>query len=152
VPYRCIRRGFTPPNASYLSPFIYFSPLKSLLSESLEDDELQREVLANALRNRGYEVIEAADGQEALEKTEGTVDAVVTDGNMPELGGHELISQLADRRWTVPIMFYSGKSLDRERVADYRGIVVYQDKGKSDLNLDETVDRIVALIEGKGNV
>ena len=117
-----------------------------------EDDELQREVLANALRNRGYEVIEAADGQEALEKTEGTVDAVVTDGNMPELGGHELISQLADRRWTVPIMFYSGKSLDRERVADYRGIVVYQDKGKSDLNLDETVDRIVALIEGKGNV
>ncbi|HLD04715.1 MAG TPA: hypothetical protein VJG90_03265, partial [Candidatus Nanoarchaeia archaeon] len=50
VPYRCIRRGFTPPNASYLSPFIYFSPLKSLLSESL----IQQEILTRLLRRRVF--------------------------------------------------------------------------------------------------
>jgi DNA-binding response OmpR family regulator len=50
-----------------------------------------------SLRSNGYEVVGASDGMDALEKVshlEGGVDLVITDLNMPNIDGYELIATL----------------------------------------------------------
>jgi two-component system chemotaxis response regulator CheY len=46
------------------------------------------------LRNAGYEVIEASDGKDALGKLSGPVKMVITDLNMPNMDGIELIRRI----------------------------------------------------------
>lgn len=56
-----------------------------------DDEHHIRSVVATKLRAAGYEVLEAADGQEALELAQATPpDAVVTDLQMPLMSGIEL--------------------------------------------------------------
>jgi two-component system chemotaxis response regulator CheY len=60
-----------------------------------EDSESIRQLVTFTLRGAGYDVIEANDGKEALEKIdERTADLVVTDFNMPNMGGVELTKHL----------------------------------------------------------
>jgi len=58
----------------------------------VEDDPPQRELLADFLREQGLEVEEAADGEEALRRIEGTdYDLIVADLKLPGLDGFELL-------------------------------------------------------------
>lgn len=50
-----------------------------------------------SLKSNGYDVVGASDGMDALEKVshiEGPVDLVITDLNMPNIDGYELIATL----------------------------------------------------------
>ncbi len=63
----------------------------------VDDSRAIRMILGKTLRELGYEVMEAANGQQALdviaiEKT--AVSLVLTDWNMPELNGLELVKRL----------------------------------------------------------
>ncbi len=60
----------------------------------VEDDPVSREVVAHLLRRREYQVIEAADGREALELLSPEVKIVVADWMMPNLDGLELCRRL----------------------------------------------------------
>ncbi len=76
----------------------------------VDDAGIVRQVCTMALRREGYEVIEAVDGKDALVKIEGKgLDLVVTDINMPEMDGIELIKQLRLRHEFrfVPIIVLS---------------------------------------------
>jgi two-component system, chemotaxis family, chemotaxis protein CheY len=58
---------------------------------TVDDSASVRQMVAFTLRSAGYEVIEAVDGLDALEKLQGRkVNMVVTDLNMPNLDGIEL--------------------------------------------------------------
>jgi two-component system cell cycle sensor histidine kinase/response regulator CckA len=77
----------------------------------VEDEDAVRGVAARLLRARGYEVIEAADGEEALElarEWSGKIDLLISDVVMPEMDGPTLLKQarpyLADAR----VLFISG--------------------------------------------
>ena len=62
-----------------------------------EDDPIVRYCVVRLLRKHGYKVIEAYDGQEALELVEGCNDPIhllVTNYNMPRLDGHMLAQRL----------------------------------------------------------
>jgi len=60
-----------------------------------DDSACMRQMVAFALDRAGHGVIEAVDGKDALEKAEaGPVDIVLTDVNMPNRDGSELIRQL----------------------------------------------------------
>jgi two-component system, chemotaxis family, chemotaxis protein CheY len=62
---------------------------------SVDDSASIRQMVAFTLKGAGYEVIEAADGQEGLEKAKTkTVDMVLTDQNMPRMDGLTLIKNL----------------------------------------------------------
>jgi two-component system, cell cycle sensor histidine kinase and response regulator CckA len=70
-----------------------------------------RGIMARTLRECGYTVLEAGDGQEALRllETEARrVSLIVADVVMPDMGGREMASKVAHRWPTVPVLFTSG--------------------------------------------
>jgi two-component system chemotaxis response regulator CheY len=61
----------------------------------VDDSASMRQLLGVTLRSAGYQVIEACDGQEALDYArKHPVDLVLTDVNMPQMDGITLIAQL----------------------------------------------------------
>ena len=62
----------------------------------VEDSPTMRRIIVNSLKQLGEgEIIEAENGIDALEKLDGkAVDLVVTDWNMPEMNGAELVKTL----------------------------------------------------------
>jgi two-component system chemotaxis response regulator CheY len=62
---------------------------------AVDDSKTMREMVSFTLKGAGYEVVEAEDGKAALAIINGIkVDAVITDLNMPNMNGFELIQQL----------------------------------------------------------
>lgn len=62
---------------------------------AVDDSASMRQMVAFTLKGAGYNVIEAADGQEAFEKAKGQqVDLVLTDQNMPRMDGITLVKSL----------------------------------------------------------
>ena len=77
----------------------------------VEDEDAVRGVAARLLRARGYEVIEAADGEEALELAEahaGEIDLMISDVIMPGLDGPTLLKKARPHLGSIPVMFISG--------------------------------------------
>jgi two-component system cell cycle sensor histidine kinase/response regulator CckA len=76
----------------------------------VEDEEGLRALNARGLSSRGYTVLEAGNGVEAIEviEAEGHVDLVVSDVVMPEMDGPSLLKELRRRDPTVKIIFVSG--------------------------------------------
>ena len=88
----------------------------------IDDDRVARDLVANALRPEGFEVITAASGKEGLALArERPPDLVICDLVMPEMDGFEVVSRLADSDMPkdVPILILTGQDLtsaDRERL------------------------------------
>lgn len=81
----------------------------------VEDEEGLRSLNARGLRSRGYNVIEASNGIEALEALEqegGVVDLVVSDVVMPEMDGPTLLKAMRNRNPDLKIIFVSGYAED----------------------------------------
>jgi len=71
----------------------------------VEDDEDMRHFLEEELSDRGYRVIGAARGPEALLRLAGgAVDAVITDLKMPEMQGDQLLAELRARDHDLPVV------------------------------------------------
>ncbi|PKN46709.1 MAG: hypothetical protein CVU58_07430, partial [Deltaproteobacteria bacterium HGW-Deltaproteobacteria-16] len=66
----------------------------------VEDEALQRHLLREYLCEAGYEVVEAVDGQEAMEKlaVDPEIRFVITDLKMPRMDGFELISAIRKKQ------------------------------------------------------
>jgi CheY-like chemotaxis protein len=76
----------------------------------VEDDIDTRELVAGSLRGAGYDVEEARDGRDALAAIERECPSLlITDCNMPNMSGNELLEQLAlDERWcSIPAIVVS---------------------------------------------
>ena len=58
---------------------------------TVDDSASVRQMVCLTLKDAGYSVIEACDGKDALAKLSGPVDMIVTDLNMPNMNGIELI-------------------------------------------------------------
>jgi two-component system cell cycle sensor histidine kinase/response regulator CckA len=81
----------------------------------VEDEEGLRALNARGLTSRGYTVLEAGNGVEAidvLEKSHGRVDLVVSDVVMPEMDGPTLLKELRSRDPELKIIFVSGYAED----------------------------------------
>ncbi len=81
----------------------------------VEDEEGLRALNARGLASRGYTVLQAGNGVEAidvLEKSDGKVDLVVSDVVMPEMDGPTLLRELRRRNPELKIIFVSGYAED----------------------------------------
>ena len=77
----------------------------------IEDEDVVRHLACRGLRDHGYSVIETRNGIEAVQYIKqhpGTVNLVISDVVMPEMGGRELSQALARAEPTLPVLFMSG--------------------------------------------
>jgi two-component system cell cycle sensor histidine kinase/response regulator CckA len=84
----------------------------------VEDDPVVRGIAVRALRERGYRVLEAANGVDALraaERHRERIDLVVTDLVMPRMGGKDLAEQLRVVQPDLRVLYTSGYT-ESERV------------------------------------
>jgi CheY-like chemotaxis protein len=84
----------------------------------IDDNAAIRELLRLVLEEEGYEVIEAADGAEGLQRYQGApTDLVITDLQMPGMDGLELLRALQSMVPTPVLMAISG---DRDALTQAR--------------------------------
>ncbi len=84
----------------------------------VEDNDHVRQLVCLVLRSNGYLVLEARDGQEALELSrqhEGTIHLLVADLGLPHIGGRELAVKIRADRVDIKVLFLSGNN-DKEAV------------------------------------
>jgi PAS domain S-box-containing protein len=77
----------------------------------IEDEDVVRNLASRGLRDHGYSVVEARNGVQALgfiKQHPGTVDLVVSDVVMPEMGGREFGQRLAQIEPGLPVLYMSG--------------------------------------------
>jgi len=81
----------------------------------VEDEEAVRAFAARALASRGYTVLEAESGLEAIdvaEKAGGPIDLIVSDVIMPEMDGPTMLAELRRRGFAAKVVFVSGYADD----------------------------------------
>ena len=81
----------------------------------VEDEAMIRHNVHECLQQLGYKVFEAENGsaaQRVCEELQGNVDLVLVDLVMPEIGGHALATELAERYPNIPVLFMSGYTED----------------------------------------
>jgi two-component system chemotaxis response regulator CheY len=81
----------------------------------VEDSPTMRRIIANSLKRLGYtDIIEAEHGVDALEMIEGkTIDLLVTDWNMPEMNGADLVKNIRamPEYETLPIVMITTRGM-----------------------------------------
>jgi two-component system chemotaxis response regulator CheY len=86
----------------------------------VDDSETVRQVLQMTLANAGFDVVEAEDGIDALSKlSDAQVDMLITDLNMPNMDGLELIKKVREEgshRFT-PIVMLTTESSEVKKLA-----------------------------------
>ncbi|HHN63863.1 MAG TPA: response regulator [Nitrospirae bacterium] len=84
----------------------------------VDDSTSMRQMVSFTLKDAGYEIVEAVNGRDALNKVNGRkIEMVITDLNMPEMDGIELIRQLrcsAGLRFT-PIVMLTTESQESKK-------------------------------------
>lgn len=92
----------------------------------VEDETLIRMILAEALADEGFEVLEAASGDEAARVAEGAgFDLLLTDVQMPgRLDGVALARHLLQSRPDLPVVYVTGRPESLDRV-ERRGRAAY---------------------------
>ena len=97
----------------------------------VEDEEHVRRTVGLALRQGGYEVIEAIDGEQAIQTIQAEtqtqpVNAIICDVALPKINGNDVIAFIRAKLPSVPIIVLTGHpdvqgaaSLFKQGVVDY---------------------------------
>jgi len=115
-----------------------------------EDSLVVRAVLRRHLEREGYSVIEAVDGQAAIELCHSNPpDTVLLDIDMPGLNGHEVLAHLkSDRELKdIPVVFLTGKTGTEDIVAALQSGA--QDYLKKPFETAELIARVGAAVRTK---
>jgi two-component system cell cycle sensor histidine kinase/response regulator CckA len=81
----------------------------------VEDEESVRQLVRDTLESKGYQVVEAENGESGLKASaghQGKIDLVITDVVMPGMGGREMVEQLAKTRPETKVLYLSGYTED----------------------------------------
>jgi DNA-binding NtrC family response regulator len=81
----------------------------------VEDEASIRALTSRILRRRGYVVLEAVDGADALRVAaahDGSIEVLLTDLVLPGIGGAELASRIGDRRPALRVVYMSGYGVE----------------------------------------
>jgi DNA-binding NtrC family response regulator len=110
-----------------------------------DDEPNLRRVLTAILRREGYEVIQAADGAEALELLAQPVDVVITDLKMPRVDGMEVLRHASVQHPNVPvIMITAFGTVDNAVAAVKAGAFDYIEKPFEQEQIRHIVHKAVA--------
>lgn len=119
----------------------------------VDDSATMRRIVINSLQRIGYDdCVEAGDGVEALERFGPEIDFVITDWNMPNMNGLELVRELRAREdgKTVPVLMVTTRSVREDILAAAQaGVNNYVVKPFTPQVLKEKIDQVLAST-GKG--
>lgn len=110
----------------------------------VDDDSLACEMTAAVVESAGYQVLQAENGIEAMEKLAGMsgIGMVISDMNMPLMSGIELFRELRSQGITVPFILLtgddSGDLLKEEPTLD--GCMI------KDFSIDETLPEMIHAV------
>lgn len=105
-----------------------------------DDDEDNRILLSFLIQSEGWEVIEAQDGQEALEKAiKEQPNILLLDNRMPKLSGTKVYETLCEQGMKIPVILLTAYA-DIQDLADSLGICCY-------LNKPYDISRLIAMID-----
>jgi CheY-like chemotaxis protein len=90
-----------------------------------EDEELLRRLAKEILEGLGYNVLLAADGEDAVKVFEANrdqIDVVVLDLVMPKLGGRAAYESMRSAGCSVPVIFMTGYSAELAKNTNHQGL------------------------------
>ena len=141
-------------SAQHTAPAASSSSLKAIGERRLlvvDDSKVVRNKLSNTLKKAGYQVELAEDGRDALNKlqADNNFDLVVTDLEMPNLDGHQLITEIHtnEKLKVIPVMAITGHEEITLNVVHNEGLVGVHKKPWSD---EELLKKISGLSLLKG--
>ncbi len=110
-----------------------------------DDDETVRRLLRTTFADEAYEVVEAADGDQALEQLEQrSPDIVVLDWKMPKRHGAFVLDELKERYPRLPVIVLTAEGRQTQRaVAESLRADAFIAKPFSPRELLETVERLL---------
>ena len=115
---------------------------------AVDDSASMRHMVSVTLRGAGYEVVEAADGDEALEYARGhAVDLVLADVNMPRMNGIALVAHLRtlpDYRLTPLLLLTTESSQQSKQQGKQAGATGWMIKPFHPDQLLATLDRVLS--------
>jgi two-component system cell cycle response regulator DivK len=116
----------------------------------VDDNQDSRELVVKILKTRGYQTIEAVDGEEALEKAVAErPDLILMDRSLPKIDGYEVTRRLKnqDEFKDIPIVALTAHAMrgDREKALE-AGCEGYISKP---INVRELPELIMSYLRGK---
>jgi DNA-binding response OmpR family regulator len=116
----------------------------------VEDDRFLRRACAAGLRQRGWTVLTAVDGEEALRMVRSErIDLVLLDMLMPKLHGLDVMRALKaeERTQSIPVLVLSNSSRERD-VQEIMKLGAVGYLVKANLSLQELGNRVAELLGG----
>jgi len=116
----------------------------------IEDDRFLRRAGEASLRQRGFAVTVAADGQEGLARVREEIpDLILLDLLMPKVSGLEVLRTLRaeEKTRSVPVLILSNSSREQD-LQEIKELGVTDYLVKANLSLQELGDRVARLLEG----
>jgi two-component system chemotaxis response regulator CheY len=119
----------------------------------VDDSATMRRIIINSLQRLGFtNYVEAADGEQALARFEDGITCVITDWNMPTMGGVEFVRRLRAREDgnTVPILMVTTRSVREDIIeAAQAGVNNYIVKPFTPQVLKEKIEQVLGTTESR---
>ncbi len=113
----------------------------------VDDSSSLRQVVSISLKGAGYEVIEACDGQDALNKLDGKIHLVISDVNMPNMDGITFVKKLKENaayKFTPVIMLTTESQEDKKRAGQAAGAKAWVVKPFQPAQMLDAVSRLIS--------
>ena len=114
----------------------------------IEDEENQRILYEQELSDRGYEVVTAASGQEAIETVKaGGIDIAILDIRMPSMDGIETLGKIVSIDNTIPVILHTGYASQQDNFMTWTADA-YMTKSA---DMDPLFEKIKNLLEERAS-
>ncbi len=114
---------------------------------AVDDSASMRQMVAFTLKGAGFDVVEASDGVEALDKAQGNkFDLVISDVNMPNMDGLTLVGELrklADFKFIPILLLTTESSMEKKKEGKAAGATGWIVKPFNPDQLLKTVNKVL---------
>ncbi len=111
----------------------------------VEDDKNLRKLISTCLKKNNYNAYEAISGNEALKiLDENYIDLIISDILMPEMDGFELIKELREAKYKIPILLVTAKGDIEDKKEGF--LLGADDYMVKPINMEELILRVKVLL------